>query len=238
MCCRASRRPSGDVPAVITVPEPSSPLSASVRGPSAATRSSVFGAGGQSRPTSVSFTYRPVVGDALASQQRGEHGDVLTQQGHRRGDLLADLCHPVLDAVTDADWTRPGYARASVAISIAVTATLRIGTGSTPTPTLSRRLLASAMAAAEIPPDRKQSSHSHNSSRPAASAAAALAASRSGANCGRNTAPTEGSCTPTRYRPSLHQTEVPVTWHSAVSVRPIPPGPTTRPTSSCRRGRR
>jgi hypothetical protein len=51
-------------------------------------------------------------------------------------------------------------------------------------------LCESAIAAADMPPDRKQSSHSQSSETPASSALRATEANRSGANCGRNTQPT------------------------------------------------
>src|ERR1700694_5429455 len=88
--------------------------------------------------------------------------------------------------------TRPGNARSRGAISVAVSATLRIGAGNTPIPTDRYSLLHRAIAAAEIPPEAKQSSHTHNSSSPAASAARAAAASFSGGYWGRNTQPTRG----------------------------------------------
>ena len=61
---------------------------------------------------------------------------------------------------------RPGYSRASVAISIAAATGLRKTTGMTPSPTVIRSVTASAVAAAETPPARKQSSHTQSSSNP------------------------------------------------------------------------
>ena len=63
----------------------------------------MFDVGGHSSWTSVSETYLSCVGDGFAAQKRPQADEVLAKVGHRGGDLDADLAHPVLDPVSDAD---------------------------------------------------------------------------------------------------------------------------------------
>ena len=192
------------MPPVITVPEPISPLSSSVRGRSAPISSSMFVWGGQSRPTSASFTYLP---SKVTRSPRNSDDSTVT---YSRNSVIGEATFSPICAIQS--WTpwprpirmRPGYARSMVAISIAVEATFRIGTGRMPMPTFRRSLLARAMAAEDIPPARKQSSHSHSSSRPAPSAALAADARCSGAICGRKTTPTLGVCEAVVTRQACH----------------------------------
>ena len=124
----------------------------------------------------------------FTAQQRGDAGKMFAEKRHRRIHLRTDLRHPVLYTMSDPDAHPVGKRPRE-----------RIGTGSTPTPTVNRVLCDNAIAAAEMPPARKQSSQSQSSSSPASSAARAVVASRSGANCARYTHPTRGRFAATRW---------------------------------------